>query len=338
MLRVGIIGCGNIFTMHATSCAHLENAELVAVCDIKRDRAEKAGKKYGANVYTDYKELIDKEKIDVLHVCVPHYLHPIISRYALERGVNVLCEKPMSIKMEDAIYNVNLAKEKGLKYGIIFQCRYNDTSKLVKQTLESGKLGKIISARVVLTWCKPDSYYSLSEWKGTWEKEGGGVLIDQAIHSIDLANWFIDDEIAEVQASIHNRGHEIMEVDDTGEGFVKYKSGATLSFWAMNNYGCDDPIEIRLCCEKGKVVMSYDDAEITFNDGTKLSTSQQVGDIYYEGGKDYWGFQHIRQIADFYNCVENNVEPKINGQEALKIQKLICAIYDSGKTGKTLKF
>ena len=331
MLKVGIIGCGNIFTMHATSCDHLENATLVGVCDIKKDRADAAAKKYNVKAYYDYKELIENEKPDVVHICVPHYLHPIISRYALEQGVNVLCEKPMSIKYEDGVENVRIAKEKGLKYGIIFQCRYNNTSKLVKENLENGKLGKIISARVVLTWSKPDSYYSLSDWKGTWDKEGGGVIIDQAIHSIDLANWFINDEPMEVQAHLSNRGHSIMEVDDTGEGFIRYKNGATLSFWAMNNYGCDDPIEIRLFCENGKVAMSYDDAEITFNDGTKLTTCTQNDGIYYEGGKDYWGFQHIRQIADFYKAVEEDRQPQISGEEALKIQKLICEIYQKGR-------
>ena len=98
----------------------------------------------------------------------------------------------------------------------------------------------------------------------------------------------------------------------------------------MNNYGVDDPIEIRLFCENGKVVMSYDDATITLNDGTVLTAETDAGNIYYEGGKDYWGFQHIRQIADFYKAVENNEEPFISGEEALKIQKLICEIYDKG--------
>ena len=338
MLKVGIVGCGNIFTMHATSCHHLENATLVGVCDIKKDRADAAAAKYGVKAYYDYKELIDPEKIDVVHICVPHYLHPIISRYALEHGVNVICEKPMSIEYKDAIANVQLAEEKGLTYGIIFQCRYNDTSRLIKENLENGKLGKIISARCTLTWCKPDSYYSLSDWKGTWDKEGGGVIIDQAIHSLDLANWFIDDEPVEVQAHIANRGHSIMEVDDTGEGFIRYKNGATLAFWAMNNYGCDEPIEIRLLCENGKAVMSYDDVRIEFNDGTVLSASQKPDGIYYEGGKDYWGFRHIRQIEDYYKAVEEKREPFISGKEALKIQKLICAIYESGKTGKTVTF
>lgn len=338
MLKVGIVGCGNIFTMHATSCDYLDNAKLVGVCDIKKDRADAAAKKYNVPAYYDYKEMIDPEKLDVVHICVPHYLHPVITRYALEQGVNVLCEKPISIRYEDGEANVQLAEQKGLRYGVIFQCRYNETSRLIKENLDNGKLGKIISARCTLTWCKPDSYYSLSDWKGTWDKEGGGVIIDQAIHSLDLANWFIGDKPVEVQAHLANRGHSIMEVDDTGEGLVRYENGATMSFWAMNNYGCDEPIEIRLLCENGKAVMSYDDACITFNDGTVLTAQTQTDGIEYEGGKDYWGFQHVRQIADFYKAVEQGRDPVISGREALKIQKIISAIYESGKTGNIIRF
>ncbi len=338
MLNVCIIGCGNIFTMHATSCDHLKNARLVGVCDIKKDRADKAAAKYGVPAFYDFKEMIDRIKPDIVHICVPHYLHPIITRYALEHGVNVLCEKPISIRYEDGLANVELAEKKGLRYGVIFQCRYNDSSRLIHENLLNGKLGKIISARCTLTWCKPDSYYALSDWKGTWDKEGGGVVIDQAIHSLDLANWFINDQPVEVQAHLCNRGHSIMEVDDTGEGFIRYRNGATLSFWAMNNYGCDEPIEIRLFCENGKAVMSYDDARIELNDGTVLTAQTRADGIEYEGGKDYWGFQHIRQISDFYNAVEQGREPFISGREALKIQKLICAIYESSKSGKPIYF
>lgn len=329
MLKVAIVGCGGIFTMHATSVNHLKNAKLVAVCDIKKDRADAMAEKFGAKAYYDYKELINNEELDVVHVCVPHYLHPIITKYALERGVNVLCEKPMAIKLEDAVYNVNLAKEKGLKYGVIFQCRYNNSSRLVKQNLDNGKLGKIISARVVLTWKRDDDYYANSDWKGTWEMEGGGVIIDQAIHSLDLANWFIGDEVVSVKANLSNRGHKNFEVEDTGEGFIRYKNGATLGFWAMNNYGVDEPIEIRLLCENGKAVMSYDDATVTFNDGTVLTTQTESDGLVYEDGENYAGFQHLRQIKDFYSSVENNTTPFISGEEALKIQKIICEIYSN---------
>lgn len=326
-LTVGIIGCGNIFTMHATSAHHLSGARMVAVCDIKPERAEAAAKKYRVRAYTDYQKMIEEAHPDIVHICLPHYLHAPVSRWALEHGVHVLCEKPMAIRMEDALANVQLAKKNNLRYGIIFQSRFNDASVLVKRYLDNGDLGRVISARVVLTWSKPDSYYLQSDWKGTWEKEGGGVIIDQAIHSLDLANWFIGDEPVSVRATLLNRGHKIMEVDDTGEGLIRYKNGAVLCFYAMNNYGCDDDIEIRLYCEKGKARLSYTQACIELEDGRVICTRQKADTLVYEGGKDYWGFQHVKQISDFYDSVRLGSEPAISGEEALKIQKIICEIY-----------
>ena len=332
MLRVGIVGCGIIFPMHAASVNFLPNAQLVGVCDIKKDRADKAAADYGATAYYDYKDMISKDLLDVVHICVPHYMHPVISKYALEQGVHVLCEKPMALTMEDALTNVKIAEENDLKYAIVFQCRYNDSAKLVKETLENGTLGKVISARVVLTWSKPDEYYTTSDWKGTWEKEGGGVVINQAIHSLDLANWFIDDEIVEVQANLSNRAHPIVEIEDTAEGFVRYKNGATLGFWVTNNYGDNDTIEVRLHCENGKVIMNYDHADIFLKDGTVLTadTKKHTGSVHKDG-MTYWGYRHTHQIADFYDCIEQDREPFNSGREILKIQKLICDIYTEGK-------
>lgn len=333
-LRVGIIGCGRILPMHIVPATVLEQAELIAVCDIKPDRAEKAAKKYNCKAYTDFKIMIQKENLDAVHVCIPHYLHPIVSEYAITHGVNVLCEKPMSIDLATGEKCVRLAEEYGVNYGIILQCRYNKSAQLVKSALESGKLGKIISARSTLTWTRPDSYYAESDWKGTWDMEGGGVIIDQAIHSMDLVNWFINDKPKKVDVSIGNRGHELVKVEDSAEGLVTYENGVRYGFYCMNNYGCDEPIEIRLYCEKGKVVLTYDDATITYNDGRSESVVERGSDIVYEGGKDYWGFQHIKQIKQFYNAVLGLEPLQISGKEALKIQRLICAMYESGKSGK----
>lgn len=335
-IKVAIIGCGNIFTMHATPVSVMKELSLVGVCDIKRERAERAAEKFGSAAFTDYREMIEKVRPDAVHVCTPHNLHPVITEYALNHGVHVLSEKPMSINLEDAIANVKLAENKKLKYGVIFQCRYNDASVFVKRALDSGRLGRIISARSVLTWCKPDSYYSLSDWKGTWAKEGGGVIIDQAIHSIDLVNWFIGSSPAKVYASFANRGHKIMEVEDSAEGLITYENGVKYGFWAMNNYGCDEPIEIRLFCEKGKVELTYNDAYIRYSDGEECHVRQTEDTLVYEGGKDYWGFQHIKQIRNFYDSIIYDSEPEISGAEALKIQKIICSIYESGRTGKTI--
>lgn len=336
-IRTAIIGCGCIFTMHVTPVVNRDDCELAGVCDIKQERADAAAAKFHTTAYYDYEKMIAELKPDIVHVCLPHYLHTAASRFALEHGVHVLSEKPMSIDYRDALETVLLAKEKKLNYGVIFQCRYNDASQLVKRTLQSGELGKIISARSVLTWHRPDSYYGTSDWKGTWEKEGGGVIIDQAIHSMDLVNWFIGCDPVRVDAHLANRGHRSVAVEDSAEGLITYENGVRYGFWAMNNYGCDEPIEIRLLCEKGKAVLTYDDAWIRFRDGRELHVHQSEDNLVYENGKDYWGFQHVKQIDDFYRSVKEGRAPEISAEEALKIQKIVCAVYESGKTGKPVE-
>ena len=329
-LKVAVIGCGNISVMHLDSIKALENAELVAVCDINIERANKMANKYSAKPYTEYKKMFVEEKLDVVHLCLPHYLHTIVAQDALKAGINVLSEKPMSINYEDALNTVKLAEDLNLQYGVIFQCRYNTPSVTVKERIIDGKLGKVRCGRTTLTWYRPDDYYNNSDWKGTWEKEGGGVVIDQAIHSLDLANWFIDSAIVSVQSSLHNRHHKIMKVEDTAEGLIEYENGVLLSFFAMNNYLIDEPIEIRLFCENGTARLSYDKAVITYNDGTNEEIENSPQKIVcYSGGKPYWGSQHAVQIEQFYRAVLGKEKLEISGREALKIQKIICDIYDN---------
>lgn len=337
-LKVAIVGCGRILPMHAVPLSVSELAEAAAFCDVKKARAEAAAAKYGGRAYRDYREMIETERPDAVHLCVPHYLHPIIAEYAMRQGVHVLSEKPMAIRLEDAERCVKAAEESGVLYGVIFQCRYNDASQFVKRALDSGRLGKIISARSTLTWLRPDDYYAGSDWKGTWDKEGGGVVIDQAIHSIDLVNWMVGSEPVSVSASIANRGHEAVIVEDSAEGLIRYANGVNYGFYCMNNYGCDEPIEIRLFCENGKATLSYDDAKIVFHDGREETVVQAADDLVYEGGKDYWGFQHKKQIEQFYRAVLKGEPLEISGREALKTQRLICAVYESGKTGKKILF
>ena len=329
-LKVGIIGCGRISVMHLVSASELQEAELVACCDIKKDRADEVAKKYGFNAYYSYEEMLEKEKLDAVHLCLPHYLHSKVACYAFERGVNVLTEKPMDVDLISAQNAVKKAKEKGVLYGVIFQCRYNNSAQLVKKAVDSGKLGKIISARSTLTWTRPDEYYLESDWKGTWDKEGGGVVIDQAIHSIDLVNWIVGSEVESVSCSLANRGHKIVKVEDSAEGLITFKNGVRYGFYCMNNYGCDEPIEIKLYCEKGKVTFNYDDAYIEYSDGSIEETHQDENVQEYEGGKDYWGFQHIRQIHQFYKACLGLEELEISGEEALKTHELIMKIYDIG--------
>jgi len=326
-LRVGIIGCGRISVMHFDAAKKLDMAELVACADIKEDRAIKAAETYGITSYTDYKEMIEKEELDAVHICLPHYLHSDVAIYAMRHGLDVITEKPMDIDIESAKKAVAVAKETGRKFGVIFQCRYNDASQLVKQALDSGKLGKVISARSTLTWFRPDDYYEDSDWKGTWDKEGGGVVIDQAIHSIDLVRWLIDSDVEYVSCNMANRGHSSVIVEDTAEGFITFKNGAKYGFWCMNNYACDEPIEIKLFCEHGKVTFNYTDALISYSDGTSEEAHK---DLQKTKGKEYWGNSHSRQISNFYRACLGLEALEIDGSEALKTHRLICELYDKG--------
>ena len=332
-IRAAVIGCGNISVMHSDSIAALDEAELVAVCDVKKERAEAAAKKYGTISYTDYHEMFEKEQLDVVHLCLPHYLHIPVACDAFKAGIHVLSEKPMSIYYEDAVKAVELAERCGVLYGVIFQCRYNTPSMLVKQRITEGRLGPVKCGRSVLTWYRPDDYYGGSDWKGTWDKEGGGVIIDQAIHSLDLANWFIDSVPVQIQSSLHNRNHDIMIVEDSAEGLIRYENGCIFGFYAMNNYLVDEPIEIRLVCENGTVKLSYDEAVISYNDGTVETVKNQPQRIVsYTGGKPYWGTQHAVQIDQFYRAAAGLEPLQISGREALKIQKIICDIYNNNDT------
>lgn len=329
-LRVGIVGCGRISVRHIASVKAVEEAKLVACCDIRPERAEETAKKYGMTAYVSYEEMLKKENLDCVHICLPHYLHSSAAMLAFERGIHVLTEKPMDVNLASAKAAVNKAREKGVLYGVIFQCRYNDSARLVKEAVTSGRLGKIISARSTLTWTRPDDYYADSDWKGTWDKEGGGVVIDQAIHSIDLVHWIVDSKVQSVSVSMANRGHSSINVEDSAEGLITYENGVKYGFYAMNNYGCNEPIEIRLYCEKGKAVFGYDDAYIEYADGTREEAHQREKPSDSAGGKDYWGFHHVRQIRQFYNACLKREPLEISGEEALKTHELIMEIYDKG--------
>ena len=338
-IRVGIAGAGRISTMHLGAIAYLKDyVELVSISDIKKDRADEVARKYHCKAYYDTFEMIEKENLDIVHICTPHNLHVPIAKACFEKNIAVLSEKPISVEYEEAKEAVEIAKKKGILYGVIFQCRYNDSSQLIKKAVLDGKLGKIKSVVSTLTWTRSDEYYSSSDWKGTWDKEGGGVVIDQAIHSLDLANWIIDSDCISIDANIANRNHKIIHVEDTAEGTIKYKNGVIYNFYCTNTSGFDEPIEIKFYCEKGRAFLTYDYSYIEYNDGRREEAVTKSPDVVYEGGKDYWGFMHIKQIEQFYKAYLKQEELEITAEEALKVQKIVNSIYESGKTRKQIKF
>lgn len=334
--KVGVIGCGNIFPMHAASIGLSGRAKVAAVCDVKESRAKQAADKYACAYFTDYKQMIDEAELDVVHICTPHYLHAPMVVYAAEAGKHVLTEKPMSITVEDAKAMIAACEKNGVTLGVIFQNRYNPGSVLIKDALTDGSLGRILGGKCSVTWKRTDEYYSKSDWKGTWDMEGGGVLIDQAIHTLDLLRWFVDEEIDYIDAQIGNRAHEIIQVEDSAEGVIAYKNGVVTGFFAINYYSYDAPVEIELHCEHGIAKMVADRATIRYSDGTEIIRDKHPQETvdYGEGVKKYWGVSHSKQIKVFYEDLAAGRNPVIDGREALKTQEMIAGIYQSGKEGK----
>lgn len=335
--RAGIIGCGNIYEMHANALEKLEIVELVAVCDAKTERASAAAQKYQAESYTDYHQMLAEADLDVVHLCLPHYLHEEATIAAAKAGIHVLTEKPMSISVQSAERMIAAAEEAKIELGIIFQNRYNNGAQTLKKMISNGELGQVLAGKCQVTWSRDETYYSQSDWKGTWEKEGGGVIIDQAIHTLDLTNWFVGGNVQSIDATIRNRYHDTIEVEDFAEGIIHYHEGYTISFMANNYYSFDAPVVIELHTEQATVTITGARLEVDYFDGRPNLIEDIPADDYIENGrasKTYWGTGHIIQIREFYDKLLGQGEFLVSGHEALKTQKIVAGIYQSAKLNK----
>lgn len=336
--RIGLIGCGAIYKMHAGAICESDNLEIAAICDIDFEKAEKEAEKHSCLAFSDYKKMIEECELDSVHILTPHYLHAEMAIYALKHGVNVLTEKPMAISYSDAAEMVNTAKETKKTLGVVFQNRYNTANHAVKEELESGNLGKILGASFNVFWYRNKEYYESGAWRGKWDTEGGGVLINQSIHTLDITNWLINSEVESVSASMANRSLKgVIEVEDEVSGLIKYKNGVSLSFFACNHAYPDSDVQIEIVCENGRIKICGSKADIMYKDG-KTKHIEQEKNSSPVAGKDYWGSSHGVQIKHYYESLSKNETPEIDGAEALKTQKVMCAIYDSAKQNKTITF
>mgnify|MGYP000971568264 CR=1 FL=1 len=273
-----------------------------------------------------------EEKPDVVHICTPHYLHAPLACLAMKRGCHVLTEKPMAIALADARRMLDTAAATGRTLGVIFQNRYNAGSQLIRRCLDNGDLGEVRAARVLLTWDRSPEYYSQSDWKGTWDKEGGGVIIDQAIHTLDLMRWFIGRPVTGVQASLANRTHPDIPVEDTAEGRVEFEGGAYGAFYVMNHYCTDEPVRLELACTRGKAVMEGPKARVELNNGlTCLADNDPAQMFEYGDVKQYWGTSHVKQIGNFYQSLLGLAPMYVTAENAFLTQEMICALYEHGR-------
>lgn len=313
MIRSAIIGYGGIGKVHEKVIPHY--GELVAVCDIREERLEKFG---DLRTYTDYRKMLDEVSPDVVHICTPHYLHAEMVIEALSRDINVLCEKPLCIRKEDIGRILEAEKRSKGKLGVCHQNRYNAANRFVKEYLKD-KTVEAVNASV--TWHRDETYYAADAWRGKWDTEGGGVLINQALHTLDLLQWFMGTPDT-VTASVSNLTlKNKIEVEDTATILCHGKAGGV--FYATNGGNRDYPVEltIRADGEWIKIMPKYVVV------GEEIHSFKTTEHTY---GKACYGSGHECLIADFYDCVETGRSFPISGEEGAKVVRLILAAYKSG--------
>lgn len=334
-LRAAVIGCGLISKNHLKALNNVEHAVCAAVCDIDEDKARAAANQYGVTeVYTDYREMLAKADIDVIHICTPHHLHAQMAVDAFAAGKHVLCEKPMALSVSDAQKVMEARDKAGKNLGICFQNRYNEASVYMKKIMDQKELGDVTGARGQVTWNRKPEYYTQSDWRGRWATEGGGVLINQAIHTFDLLQW-LTGPVKTVEASISTkRLKEAIEVEDTVDILMTGSEGQRILFYASNCYVKNAPVELEIICENGSLKMIGNEV-ITEKNGEITKRDYSSGTVL---GKDYWGSGHGFLIDDFYRCIRTGEEFPVSGEEAMVSVRLLEAVYRSAKENTVIEF
>lgn len=333
--KVAIIGCGLISKNHYKALKNVENAECVIACDMRPERAQEAMELYGIPAMeTDYHKVLENPDIDVVHICLPHHLHAQVAIEAMQHGKHVLCEKPMALDPADAERMMEVQRESGVRLGICFQNRYNDSSKYIRSLMDSGRMGKVIGARGSVVWNRNPEYYTGSDWRGTLDKEGGSALENQAIHTFDLLQW-LTVPVKTVQASCTTKRHKgVIETEDTCDVYMTGENGERLLFYCSNCYVKNSPVELEIICENGSVRM-VGNLVTTELDGKVETQDFSSGTVF---GKDYWGSGHGFLIEDYYKRLESGEPFPIGPEEAIVSVRLLHAVYESARTNSVITF
>lgn len=226
-LRIGIVGAGGMGMTHATVIAELSEFELVGLCDVIPEKVEAAAEKIGVPAFTDHAELFRAGHLDAIVVATPHYFHPPVVEHAFANGVHVMCEKPIAVHVRDAQRMIDAHAGSGLRFGVMFQMRTNPVFRTVHEIVASGALGELQRTNWIVTdWYRPQAYYDMGGWRGTWKGEGGGVLINQCPHQLDLMQWICGMPVR-IRAHCRLGARHQIEVEDDVTAVLEYANGAT---------------------------------------------------------------------------------------------------------------
>jgi predicted dehydrogenase len=341
-VRVGLIGCGKIAQTHAKALSALEEANFVACCDRDEPRARELAATYGVpNVYADAVEMLNSGTIEAVCVCTPHPLHEPMVVAAAAAGVHVICEKPIAISLEQADNMVEAAEEAGVKFGVIFQRRFWPAAKRIRAAIDEGRLGTLTLGECSAQIWRPREYFESDPWRGKWATEGGGVLMNQAVHAIDQFLWYMGDPVEVVGRYATLKHGDYIDVEDTAVATVMFENGALGTIQASSTFNPNFGFRVAIHGDSGAVVSVWENPEGQqgVNDLWTFPGEEEQRATWEAEDRGHSGFPgfHALQIQDFLQAVRDDRAPAVTGRDALKSLEVILAIYESSRTGQPVR-
>ena len=354
-VRTAIIGCGKVGQTHAAALASLERSELVAVCDRTMAGAETFARQFGVQPYTDVATMLRESAVEAVSICTPHPLHADAIEVAAAHGVHALVEKPLAATLADCDRAIAACATAGVRLGVVSQRRFYPPILRMRAAIDAGKIGRPALATVdVLGW-RDAAYYASNPWRGTWAGEGGGVLVNQAPHQIDLLLWLMG-PVEELFGYWDNINHPAVEVDDTALAVVRFRGGGLGTILVSNAQNPGVHGRIHVHGSNGASIGTQTDFGSMFISGVTTTVDPPVNDLWtIEGEADLlpaWQAQdrgtardvdvmsryHELQIADFLDAIVEGRPPAVDGDDGRRVVEVFTAIYRSQRDHRPVTF
>lgn len=342
-MKYALIGCGRIATNHIKAAVN-NDLEISAVCDVLPEKMEELLIKHNLQDdnsikrFENYKKMIDEVEPDLISIATESGIHAEIALYCIEKGINIIIEKPMAMSIEDADKIIKLSEEKSVKVSACHQNRFNLAIQQLRKAVETERFGKLSHGTIHVRWNRNEDYYTQAPWRGTWEQDGG-ALMNQCIHGIDLLRWMLGDEIEEVYGVTRQQFHDYLEAEDLGLAVIKFKNGVVGTIEGTTNvYPQNLEETLYIFGENGTVKIGgtstnnidvWEFADETEEDIRKKNLREETSNVYGNG--------HTSLFADVIDSIENDRKPYVDAVAGRNALEVVLSIYKSQKTGKPVK-
>jgi UDP-N-acetyl-2-amino-2-deoxyglucuronate dehydrogenase len=336
----GIIGAGVISHVHAQAIAEITDAELIGVFNVNLEKGAAFSLRHGCNLFHTLEDMLAHPGLDVVCICTPSGAHLEPALAAIRAGKHCLIEKPLEITLERCDAIIEAASKAGVLVGVIFPSRFYDAAQKLKQAMDAGRFGDIVIGDAYVKWHRTAAYYQSSAWRGTWKLDGGGALMNQGIHSVDLLQWYMG-PVETVQAFIANRKHKDIQVEDTVVASLRFANGALGSIEASTALWPGSLKQIEILGTEGSAVLQESDLTrwdfihpASEDDDIRDASHGSASHGGVSNPADISHLGHLYQISDLIRTIRHGGVPSIDGIEGRKSVEIVLAIYQSAREGR----